>query len=436
MQAVVVSFDSFPGSLTGCCGAEEAATPAFDLLAARGLVYSRCFADDLTASPADHAWWTGTRHLFRQQQPPEEPSFRLASTLAAHDVERLLLLDPRATLPVPDRAAWTRVQTAFPPADRTATVPAGTTADSPGVEGSATCLASQVDSALELLNHAADESAPAAHRQLLWLHAAGCRSFEEVEHPGDSSTRTEALQRAVQAIDHALLPLVQWATGSGAAASDDREHAEPRLLLVTSAAGTPLPALEATDETGPTAWRLLGSDVVQTPLFLLDSRNPACGRQLELVQSMDVMPTLLNWLGVPFDAAAVEGHCLTDVAGSAAEQEPATTDLLAIPPLRRAVLTGRTDRQLAGLRTGDFYLVGPVEGDTPDDLTQATAIDDTTTGPWLFAKPEDLWDVQDVSGEYRDLAEQLEDSLTVCSRGLARGENLPPLESLLPESSG
>ena len=61
MNAIVVTFDRLPVGFLSCCGNSWIATPNFDRLAAKALVFEQHFADGL-ARTASQSWWTAARY--------------------------------------------------------------------------------------------------------------------------------------------------------------------------------------------------------------------------------------------------------------------------------------------------------------------------------------------------------------------------------------
>ncbi|MCA9117753.1 MAG: hypothetical protein KDA79_21930 [Planctomycetaceae bacterium] len=422
MQAVVVALDRLPGRLLGCCGAEQARTPAFDRLAADGLLFPLCFADDLADSATDHAWWTGTRQLFRGGTSLE-PKLRLIPALHSHDVALHLLSDPRSRVPLPDEALWNRepLQSSDPA--------------SPAAATSAELLAAQVNRAVSLLS--SGSSAEARVSQLIWIQSAGCSESAAVAEPASQPDSADAadvepgsapgsdlnadrsvaqIQAEVESLDRALQPLVQWFT-----AIDPAEHEHPPLLLVTAAGGVRIPiSIAGLDDTSA---RPLAADVVQTPLFLLVPGQWQNRRCLEFQQPMDLPPTLLEWFNVPFDSSRIEGRSLFEAARAtelAAGEQPEPRQP------RRIACTGRSDWRLAGLRTSRFYFTGSVSlpARKPADATAENDPENTISPEFgqfgegqLFGKPEDQWDLHDIRREHLDLAETFAAALgEFCSR--------------------
>ena len=155
----------------------------------------------------------------------------------------------------------------------------------------------------------------------------------------------------------------------------------------------------------------LHEELVHTPLILRLPEGERGGmRHQAIVQSVDLLPTILGAVGVgpsPLDAdrPAMHGH-----------------DLL---PLIRGELTKLRDYACMGmdieeyaLRTHYWHLVVPIEHD-PDDLPR---------GVELYRKPEDRWEQNDVAAQYHEIVEHLELVLRRFAEAVARDD----FSSLLP----
>jgi hypothetical protein len=171
----------------------------------------------------------------------------------------------------------------------------------------------------------------------------------------------------------------------------ENASSEPTLVIVAAARGRSwiedfLAATPSVRKDSPAD--LLRDQETRTPLFALvigDSRSGdltgiRCSR---LVQSIDLVPTLLDWFGVETMGTTWEGRSLIQEA-------------ITLEPGRSAVYFG-DDEQNFGVRSAnwsclmrtsrpDIPLVAPVYGDAnwPEQVQ-------------LFAKPEDIWDVTDLS---------------------------------------
>ncbi|HEV3165113.1 MAG TPA: sulfatase [Isosphaeraceae bacterium] len=129
----------------------------------------------------------------------------------------------------------------------------------------------------------------------------------------------------------------------------------------------------------------LYEELIHTPLILRMPKGAHGGtRHLALVQTVDLLPTVLSALELPASERA-HGH-----------------DLL---PLVRGEQTKVRDYACMGMdveefaiRTHLWHLIMPVETD-PEDPPR---------GLELYRKPEDRWDQNDVAGEHPEVAEHLE----------------------------
>lgn len=247
---------------------------------------------------------------------------------------------------------------------------------------------------------------------LLWLKSAGiawpCVATEEFaelyadELEGEQAEFADEIKLAeiayaacVTQVDHLIGRLL---------ATLDRLFPENRpLLIVAALAGEslgesePLP-LEHVD-TSPTleTWKLR-DEMVHTLLLVNQSGTNSVGsRRQELVQTIDILPTLLDWFNL--------GSKQIDevVAGK--------DDARSLLPLvlneqfvgRNAVFL-RDDEGHAAMRTRDFLLV---ERDFAELLNSARSIEDhdsertdaTGFSCQLFLKPEDVWEVNDVADQ-------------------------------------
>jgi len=153
------------------------------------------------------------------------------------------------------------------------------------------------------------------------------------------------------------------------------------LIVFTSDQGEPLGEHGFVRRFRP--W--LYEELVHTPLIVRMPRGEFGGmRHQALVQTVDLLPTVLSALGLPPYEAA-HGH-----------------DLL---PLIRGERTKVRDYACLGMdveefaiRTHMWHLIVPVEPDT----------DDPPRGPELYRKPEDRWEQNDVAERHPEIAEHLE----------------------------
>jgi arylsulfatase A-like enzyme len=149
----------------------------------------------------------------------------------------------------------------------------------------------------------------------------------------------------------------------------------------------------------------LYEELIHTPLILrLPGAKFGGTRHQALVQTVDLLPTVLSAFDLPPHAEA-HGH-----------------DLLALVRGERAKLRDYAclgmDAEEFAIRTHLWHLTVPVEPD-PDDPPR---------GPELYRKPEDRWDQNDVAGLHPEVAEHLELTLRRFVEAVGRDAlDVPPL---------
>lgn len=131
--------------------------------------------------------------------------------------------------------------------------------------------------------------------------------------------------------------------------------------------------------------------VVRVPLIMRGGGEGG-SRRRGIVSSDDLGATLCHWFEVPAGAAAPQSYSL-------------------LPAIREGAVVGReaalfrSDGIGIGIRTERFSCL------IPDGLKQAHHASHwdfkAALRPWLFAKPEDVWDVLDVAEQYPDDLERL-----------------------------
>lgn len=152
----------------------------------------------------------------------------------------------------------------------------------------------------------------------------------------------------------------------------------------------------------------LYEELIHTPLIIRMPAGDYGGiRHQALVQTVDLLPTVLSAFGLPQSETA-HGHNLI--------------------PLIRGERTKVRDYACMGMdaeeyaiRTHHWHLVVPVEVD-PDDTPRIRE---------LYRKPEDRWDMNDVADRHLDAAEHLELALRRFVEAVGRDtvDDLPPLRA-------
>ena len=152
------------------------------------------------------------------------------------------------------------------------------------------------------------------------------------------------------------------------------------LLIFTSDQGEPLGEHGFVRRFRP--W--LYEELIHTPLIIRMPKGEQGGsRRQAIVQSVDLLPTILSALGLPPSDRA-HGHDLLPMIRG--EQSK----------VRDYACLGMDVEEFA-IRTHLWHLIVPVEVD-PDE----------PRNPELYRKPEDRWDQNDVAAENPEVADQLE----------------------------
>lgn len=402
MQAIVVTFDHLATTALGCYGNEWIETPHFDRFASRGVVFDRHIAEHVGES-AGMGWSTG--------RLPTEASgcpFEFASAWSAY-LERnkvqLHLVNEADVLPwsrALKTASQTRVATRHQVDPKPDEIPFA-------------CL---VKAARELLAEPRGEAS-----RVVWLHSAGVPQpwlppegfatlyFDEYEERGcdvamvtrdNWGTHPAAYAGYVSLLDHWLGELVSVV--------ESLAKSEPTLLIISAARGDDWMTLSAEQSKPPEREQTsspvsddavvernrssqpdiprelvpLSDSMTRTPLLLhlLDGGAFDTGfagtRSNRLVQTADLSATLLDYFQLPVDPASCDGRSLL-------------RELTETHAPREAVCF--TDGAgWRGMRTAEWSCL-------VKDADSATESEPVVR---LFAKPEDIWDVNDVSGQQRE----------------------------------
>jgi len=129
-------------------------------------------------------------------------------------------------------------------------------------------------------------------------------------------------------------------------------------------------------------WELAGEETVHTPLFVRSPSLSRSTRRQGFVQTVDLVPTLAEWFGVDGSALTLDGKSLLPHLRGEQVGQRSSAVVVAGP-------------KLSGIRTTDFYLVShQVTG--PHDVERR-----------LFAKPDDIWEVNDIAAQAPEVVDQL-----------------------------
>lgn len=211
---------------------------------------------------------------------------------------------------------------------------------------------------------------------LAWVQWARARSGQFENAQQAAAVRDEFAAR-IHALDSEF---GRWLDERPDVLSDDT------LLVVTAAAGAvlfPHPNLAK-------GCPAIIDPIVHVPLIVRAGPSEQCGtRRRGLVSVVDIEATICAWLGI---AHRREGHSLLPVLRGETER------------VRDAVMF-RREYVGSGVRTEEFSCLMPAGLPSPGagsdwDFSQPQR-------PWLFAKPDDAWDMLDVAAQHPDELERL-----------------------------
>ncbi|MBS0203736.1 MAG: sulfatase-like hydrolase/transferase [Planctomycetes bacterium] len=394
MQAIVVTFDRLASRLVGCYGNEWIETPNIDRMAATATVFDNYFADSMGAD-SGRAWLTGHHSLH-----PARPADRsLGDFLSAAGIQSHLFVDDLCL---------------FNPADETRFDHVVRVSGVNGLEAAPheVPIARLVQAATSLL-----KDSRSVDNRLIWIHAPEPglppegfatlyeEDFEERDEllsatPRDEWSKLIAVAAgSVSLVDHWLGELFSQIAAAGPTANG---APVPTLVMVCASRGrswtenfinatptarkdTPADHLRDQETRSPLVMSIQG-DVRFTEISSL-----RCQR---FVQTTDLLPTLVDWFRLPANSVPGTGRSLLQEAVSEG-------------PARTEIIVADGDRQL-GLRTPDWNCL--IRLTTRDQAIRADVCYGDTDWPeqvQLFAKPEDIWDVTDLSTQQPEVCEEL-----------------------------
>lgn len=381
MNALVVTFDRLPLRMLGCYGNAWIATPHFDRLAAESVVFDANFTDATTRTRPSVAWWTGRRRLqsspVQASESLDERPCGLGEYLREAGVRTTLLAEAcgEESIPMP--------------------------VDFDSAVGPVESFAELVAVAIQTLETCDDDQSST----LLWLKSQGVPADwissgtrNEIGGEADSDSELTEMTALLQQVGEkgfaAITPeertLVRRAYGESVMSLDEslgrlldacHSHGllDDCLLIVAAGRGDHLGEQadigQASTQCLPSSLR---GEIVQCPLFVRIPNADVGTRRRALVQSIDLVPTICDWFGIPNHE--FEGQSLLPVVRGETE---AVRDHLLI-----------AGDEATAIRTVDFQLNQEIS-------------DDSDAAAWLFVKPDDRWDVLDVADQYPDVVARL-----------------------------
>jgi arylsulfatase A-like enzyme len=393
MKFLVLNVPALHAGYLGCYGNEWIETPQLDRLAAQGVLFDQHYADSPDAAGEQRSSWTGRYHFPASGKAPD-PAAKQASSLPR------LLQDQGIGFAVVGGPG-----AGLLPGDAETT---------DGKETERRCLA--VLEQMATREHGVvwvdwPSLAPpweVPEDSLARYFAAGA----EEEEAEPLAPWTDPPTGPLELSDDTALERLQNTYAAAVTAFDARlgallDELEERglggdlLLCITSDRGLALGEHGVVGDGRP--W--LHEEVMHLPLLVrLPGGGEAGRRVFALTQPVDLLPTVLEALGVPLPAE-VHGRSLWPLLRGEAEQ------------VRAYACAGRDLGETAewALRTPEWGFIRTEGGATAGPLR----------GPQLYVKPDDRWEVNNVLQHHLDLADHFEQVL----RGFVEASRRPgPLQ--------
>lgn len=399
--SIVVTFDRLGAGYLGPYGNTWIETPHFNRLASTASLFEFASAQSPLLEESCRSWWSGRHVLDRCEVNLPQT---LPAVLAERGIAATLVTDDASLLEHPLTAAFAE------------TVPVlHDAAARPADDEGQTEMAQLFAAALAAL---ASSDAP----QLLWIHCRGMqgawdapyplrRQFADEEDPEPPTFVVPPSEVLPPDFDPDVLlgytqayaaqvVLADMCLGALLDAIEESDQREATLLVVAAARGFPLGEHRAVGACGDA----LRGEVLHTPLIVRAPGDMGVTlRTTAFVQPPDLFTTLVDWHG---------GGPVDDQATLFGE---------GLLPLIRG--EGGLARSVACSAFGEQRAIR-----TPAWFYRRDA-----TGAELYAKPDDRWEVNEVSDRCADVARQLAELLARCEQEIAATGRLAPrgLEDVL-----
>jgi arylsulfatase A-like enzyme len=421
MKVLVLVARGLHAGYLGCYGNDWIDTLTLDTLAADGVVFDQHYADRPDAGGARHAWRTGRYSLPPPDEQPataDEPD--LLQALRAHGVHTVLVSDDSRPVQGDVPTGWDEVIRV--PAEAEDGTPLERTLEAAREALTRDTAGKPCLVWVELATLLPPWDVPGEYVDLYFREETVTDEEEEAaatEPPApleplpdpavgplrrEDATTFLRLQRtyaaAVTYLDAGLGALLEELQAS--------EVSADMVVLLTTDHGQ---ALGEHGLVGPyRPW--LHDEVIHLPLLVRFPDGREAGRRVgALTQAVDLLPTVLDLFGVPAEPA--HGHSLLPLVRGTAEG------------VRAYACAGWEHRGALEwvLRTPEWAFLLPLR--QPEGEPR---------GPQLYVKPDDRWEVNNVSQHHLELAERLEQTL----RGFAAAARRPgPLQAPgLPAAPG
>ncbi len=364
-RAIVFALDQLSRRCLGCYGHEWIETPNLDRLAARGVVFDHSFA-----SPVEEPPFTDVTSRWIEQLKRKGVSVRWlceADEPAVGDAEEL------------NKTSLAR-------------------------------LVYQAEQALVELSR--EPAAP----WLLWLESRGigwpglaASQFVELyaDELDDVPESLIAL-REIEVMYAALLTQFDHFLGCLLASIERLFGDAPPVLILLAQHGQAvgegelLSSFVNRPSETPSDIESLRDELVHPPLLIAGAAHDSLGsRRSELVTPADVLPTLSDWFGISSTALADQ------------DERSLLPLLLNTDCVPRSELFLRDHEGGAAVRTSEFYFIQR-ESDAQSEEGDSSG--------WLFLKPEDAWELNDVAAQYPEQVTTLRTALA----SWRAGQRQPP----------
>jgi hypothetical protein len=401
-NAIVLVIDRLQAGFLGPYGNTWIDTPSFNRLAAESALFEFAFTDSTDLSVVYRSMWAG---LHAMSDPRPIPG--LAEIALAGGIRTVLITDEPQVVDHPLASGFSEKHLVPTPP-----------ITSPAEDIGDTQLARLLSSALDWLQNSTASSDSASQPFLLWIHSKGmqaawdapfdfrqafadeddpeppdfvqppCRWVAQDEDPDELLGVQHAYAGQIRLLDACLTVFLEACTTTPA---DDQT-----LLLLTSPRGYPL---GEHGRIGPVDASLYGESLHVPCLVRYPDRRSAMQRCHPLVQPSDWYATLLDW----FSLSRPSGSHWGNVLGHLLDGQMESDRVCAVSTACRA------------LRTEAWLLLSKVDASHE-----------------LFAKPDDRWEVNEVSDRGRDVIPELILLLDEFERA-TRSTN-PPHFSEIPQS--
>jgi arylsulfatase A-like enzyme len=338
MNAIVVSFGGVHANTLGCYGGEQIETAALDQFAAEALVFDQCFVECPCPTVTRRNWWTGCLQYYgsAKEQPDRRKSPTLIATLRAQGVQTAIIRDTSHIIPRSEL-------------------------DPVGFDQVHEIELDNEGAASDLMDSAA-----------IWLGEHSDREpfFLFLDCHGAHGQAGDEYLAALQAIDEQAGQFFDELPGL---------IPQQTLLMITSDAGR-----VAVDADGTAANQLALTEAqIHIPLLVRYPGMKRIGRSSALVQSIDLVPTVLEAIGIA-TPDSIDGQSLLPICS------------LQVGRIRDVIRLAGPHGECA-IRTPEWYMT----------RTHAAQVGGDSTDSRLFVKPYDRWERDDVAKQYPDVVSEL-----------------------------